>query len=253
MNQLITSKANQPRVLPDEAPIAITLNGLNYAVMMATPDDLDDFAYGFLFGENIITTVVDIHDIDCQPVCMHGSPAYELKITLANRAFAQLKNKQRQLVGSSGCGICGVKALEQVLKPQKQIIQKFPASAFPLTDIRSRINQLQRKNQLSGALHAAALLTDQGEIALIKEDIGRHNAVDKLFGAALKNPKGLDNCAMVITSRCGSELVLKAINYGIATLISFASPSQFAVNYAVKHGLVLVHVNKNGQLTYWDN
>ena len=238
-------------VLADEAPIAITLNGINYAVMMATPDDLDDYAYGFLFSENIIQSALDVHDINTQPVCMHGSQAFELKITLANRAFEQLKNKQRQLTGASGCGICGVKALEHVLKPQNKLTPPASSTQLPLNNIRQLLASQQQKNHLSGALHAAAFLNSDGQIMLLREDIGRHNAVDKLIGAAIKHKQNAEIAAMVITSRCGSELVQKAINFGVNTLVSFASPSAFAANYASKHGLQLIHVNKSSELTYW--
>lgn len=183
---MIPFNSRLPRLdeLVEEVAVSVNINGINHAVMMATPDDLDDFAIGFLFGEGIIGGNHDVHDIQSTP-SEHG---IVLDVTIANRCLAVLGQRKRRLAGASGCGICG-------------------------------------------------------EILACREDIGRHNALDKLIGMQLRQP--VQAATLVITSRCGSELIHKAVQFGAAHLISLASPSQLAVRLALKYNLTLIHVPRS--------
>lgn len=239
-----------PHALPQEVAVAIEINGLSYAVMMASPVDLDDFVLGFLFTERVIDALIDVHDIEV----VSSEKGYTMQVTLANRCMSRLQDKRRYLRGNSGCGICGVVALEQVFGELPILPQQdtFPY-ALP-TNLKQQCCALQQQRktetkQDSEAVHAAFWLEANSSIRLCREDIGRHNAVDKLIGALLKkqrnNASSINKGALIVTSRCSVELVQKAIVAQIATLISFASPSSLAVELAFAHNLQLIHIPKN--------
>lgn len=224
--------------LVEEVAVSININGINHAVMMATPDDLDDFAIGFLFCESIIRHNHDVHDIRVSPA-EHG---FVLDVTIANRCLAQLQLRRRRLTGATGCGICGVEAVEQAFPPLPALPLTPPLDVALLVELRPQIAQWQLKGQHSGALHAALALDEQGRILHCREDIGRHNALDKLIGLLLRQPQACDT--LVVTSRCGSELVQKAALFGARHLVCLASPSQLAVRLALKYNLNVVHIPK---------
>ena len=225
--------------LVEEVAVSVNINGINHAVMMATPDDLDDFAIGFLFGEGIIGGNHDVHDIQSTS----SEQGAVLDITIANRCLAALGRRKRRLAGASGCGICGVEAIEHALPELIPLTPGAPLDPARLRDLRERIAPWQNKARQSGALHAALALDDRGEILACREDIGRHNALDKLIGMQLRQP--VQAATLVITSRCGSELIHKAVQFGAAHLISLASPSQLAVRLALKYNLTLIHVPRS--------
>ncbi len=240
---LVGTPANPP-VLPsldhlvEEVAVSININGINHAVMMATPDDLDDFAVGFLFCESIIGHNHDVHDIRVSPA-EHG---FVLDVTIANRCLAQLQQRRRRLTGATGCGICGVEAVEQAFPPLPALPLTPPLDVALLAELRPQIARWQLKGQHSGALHAALALDEHGLILHCREDIGRHNALDKLIGLLLRQPQACDT--LLVTSRCGSELVQKAALFGARHLVCLASPSQLAVRLALKYNLNVVHIPK---------
>jgi FdhD protein len=222
--------------LVEEVALAITINGINHAVMMATPDDLDDFAVGFLFGEGVITHNHDVHDIEITA----GEEGWVMNVTVANRCLATLSQRQRRLAGATGCGICGVTALEHALPALPLLAGAEPLPQAMLAGLRAQVSAWQIKGQQSGALHAALCLDEQGAIVACREDIGRHNALDKLIGMQLR--AGQHCPTLLVTSRLGSELVQKAVRFGARHLISLAAPSQLAVKMALAHHLNLVHI-----------
>lgn len=224
--------------LVEEVAVAININGINHAVMMATPDDLDDFAVGFLFCESIIGHNHDVHDIRVSPA-EHG---VVLDVTIANRCLAQLQQRRRRLTGATGCGICGVEAVEQAFPLLPALPITPPLDGALLAGLRQQVARWQLKGQHSGALHAALALDEQGQILYCREDIGRHNALDKLIGLLLRQRHACDT--LVVTSRCGSELVQKAALFGARHLVCLASPSQLAVRLALKYNLNVVHIPK---------
>ncbi len=230
-------------LLAEEYAIAICINDINYAVMMVTPFDLEDYVIGFLFSEQVIKSNNDIHDIDI--AIDHPNFTVQINATLANRCLHLISNKKRQLAGQSGCGICGVAALQQALPPFQALEKIATIAAEKLTHLREECQQWQTLANKSGALHAALLIDDSGKILHCREDIGRHNALDKLIGYMVSKNITSNNKGILITSRCSIEMVHKTINIGVSHLFSLASPSRLALNIAHKANVNLAHLSKN--------
>lgn len=220
-----------------ESPLAISFNGINHSVMMVTPRDLDDFLTGFSLGAGIIDSADDLYDSQLT----QAADAWYADVQISSRAFWNLKQQRREMAGTSGCGLCGVAALEQAL-PR---LEPLPGSPLPpaahLRDLRARITEAQTLARQSGALHAALFVDDQGEIRLCREDIGRHNALDKLVGAIRRQRLESAGGFAVVTSRCGLELLHKVVRAGIGTLVSLSAPTTLTVDWAREHRLNLIH------------
>jgi len=236
--QALDEPRPEPVELAEECALAIAYNGLNQAVMMVTPADLEDFVVGFSLGAGIVESTADIYDIR---VSGSGNGRHA-EVEIASRAFWKLKELRRQLPGNASCGLCGVEALEQAL-PQ---LPEMPVSPLPpahwLADLRQRISEFQPLAQRCGAVHAALFINDQGEIILGREDIGRHNALDKLIGALSRAGQHVTGGVAVVTSRCSLELIHKVQRAGIPTLVSFSSPTGLAAQWAQRHNLNLIHI-----------
>ncbi|MCP9340301.1 formate dehydrogenase accessory sulfurtransferase FdhD [Stutzerimonas xanthomarina] len=233
---------NEPRLEPvelaEECALAIAYNGLSQAVMMVTPADLEDFVVGFSLGAGIVESTADIYDIR-----MSGAgQGRHAEVEIASRAFWKLKEQRRQLPGNASCGLCGVEALEQAL-PQ---LPAMPVAPLPpvhwLNDLRQRIAEFQPLAQRCGAVHAALFIDAQGQIIMGREDIGRHNALDKLIGALSRAGQDVTGGVAVVTSRCSLELIHKVQRSGIPTLVSFSSPTGLAAQWAQQHNLNLIHI-----------
>jgi FdhD protein len=224
--------------LAEEVALAIAYNGISQAVMLVTPTDLEDFIVGFSLGSGIIEDSSDIYDLQLSGA---GSAHYA-QVTIANRAFWNLKQQRRQLAGTSGCGLCGVEAVEQALPNLK----KLPGAPLPpaqwLEGLRQRIGQFQPLGQYCGAVHAALFMNAEGELLLGREDIGRHNALDKLIGALVRQQVPVTGGLAIVTSRCSLELIQKVLRAGIQTLVSLSSPTGLAVQWARQHNLNLIHL-----------
>jgi len=225
---------------PREVPLAIELNGLNYAVTLLTPSDIEAFIHGFLFSESVIDNTYDVHEID---IFEHkfGQVAH---CTIANRCIAQLDIQKRTRRATSSCGLCGVASLDNLF-PEPCNNSSAPSRYLDeasLFGIRKRLSDYQSIGRQSGALHAAFWLDGNLNISNVKEDIGRHNAMDKLIGDMRMKKQDFSEGAMLLTSRCGVELILKAIRANIGTLITLASPSDLAIRVAEKHDLRLIHI-----------
>lgn len=233
--------------LVEEVATAININGINYAVMMMTPDDYEDFAIGFLLTESIIAHIYDVHDINLSP----SSQGMNIEITVANRCFEMLKHNKRQLAGNTGCGICGVTAIKQALPKLPKLSPKAPVQLTNLSHLKQQMQQHQIKAKTTGAIHAAFGLNAQAQIQLCREDLGRHNALDKLIGAMLRQKQHCES--LLVTSRCSSELINKAILFGAQNLISLASPSRLAVERALEHNLNLIHIPKQDSAIIYSN
>ncbi|NUT85973.1 formate dehydrogenase accessory sulfurtransferase FdhD, partial [Pseudomonas corrugata] len=221
--------------LAEEVALAIAYNGISQAVMLVTPTDLEDFIIGFSLGSGIIENPSDIYDLQLSGT---GSAQYA-QVTIANRAFWSLKQQRRQLAGTSGCGLCGVEAVEQAL-PDLKVLPGAPLPPAQWLDgLRQRIGQFQPLGQHCGAVHAALFMNGQGELLLGREDIGRHNALDKLIGALVRQQIPVVDGVAIVTSRCSLELIQKVLRAGIQTLVSLSSPTGLAVQWARKHNLNL--------------
>ena len=224
--------------LAEEVALAIAYNGISQAVMLVTPTDLEDFIVGFSLGSGIVEDVHDIYDLQQSG---DGSARYA-QVQIASRAFWNLKQQRRQLAGTSGCGLCGVEAVEQAL-PDLAVLPGAPLPpAHWLEGLRQRIGQFQPLGQHCGAVHAAVFMDGQGQLLLGREDIGRHNALDKLIGALVRQNIPMAGGLAIVTSRCSLELIQKVLRAGIQTLVSLSSPTGLAVQWARRHQLNLIHL-----------
>ncbi|MGN8275515.1 formate dehydrogenase accessory sulfurtransferase FdhD [Pseudomonas sp. SMN5] len=224
--------------LAEEVALAIAYNGISQAVMLVTPTDLEDFIVGFSLGSGIIEDATDIYDLQL----IGAGSAHHAQVTIANRAFWNLKQQRRQLAGTSGCGLCGVEAVEQAL-PNLKVLPGAPLPPAQWLDgLRQRISQFQPLGQHCGAVHAALFMNAQGELLLGREDVGRHNALDKLIGALVRQQIPVAGGLAIVTSRCSLELIQKVLRAGVQTLVSLSSPTGLAVQWARQHNLNLIHL-----------
>jgi FdhD protein len=236
--ELAEAQLDGAAALATEAALAISYNGISHSVMMVSPSDLEDFIYGFSLSAGLIDSFDEIYDIRLQ----QQASAISAEVQVSNRAFWALKQQRRTLAGNSGCGLCGVEALEQAL-PQLQSLAPSPLPATAhLQGLRQRIQAEQTLARHSGAVHAALFVDGQGQIRLCREDIGRHNALDKLLGALHREGENLRLGFAVVTSRCSLELIHKALRAGIGTLVSLSAPTTLSVQWARQHNLNLIHL-----------
>lgn len=224
--------------LAEEVALAIAYNGISQAVMLVTPTDLEDFIVGFSLGSGIIHDASEIYDLK---LTGNGSAQYA-QVEIASRAFWNLKQQRRQLAGTSGCGLCGVEAVEQALPDLKVLAGAALPPVQWLDGLRQRISDFQPLGQHCGAVHAAVFMDGQGQLVMGREDIGRHNALDKLIGALVRKQIDLTGGSAIVTSRCSLELIQKVLRAGIQTLISLSSPTGLALQWARRHNLNLIHL-----------
>jgi FdhD protein len=221
--------------LAEETPVALIYNGVSHAVMLATAQDLEDFALGFSLSEGIVQNVSELYSVEVQ-VQENG---IELHCDIASERFAQLKERRRTLAGKTGCGLCGAENLAQAMRyPVPVKTQK----KFEVTSIirgLQGIQSQQKMQQKTGATHASAYVQADGTVSLVREDVGRHNALDKLVGALAK--QGSDKAGYIITtSRASFEMVQKTASAGISMLVAVSAPTGLAVRVAEQCGLSLV-------------
>lgn len=237
----LTDAEQAPTPLAEEVALAIAYNGLSQAVMLVSPTDLEDFVVGFSVGSGLVGAPSEIYDIRFSG---KGAALYA-DLEISSRAFWHLKNQRRQLAGTSGCGLCGVEALEQAL-PELDVLPGAPLPpAHWLDGLRQRLDAFQPLGQHCGAVHAAVFMDNQGQLLLGREDIGRHNALDKLIGALLRQRIGLAGGVAIVTSRCSLELIQKVLRAGIQTLVSLSAPTGLALQWARQHNLNLIHLPKH--------
>jgi len=227
--------------LASESALAISYNGISHAVMMVTPGHLEDFVRGFSLTTDIVKSISEIRDIEIKG----NGESYSAEVEISNRAFWDLKSHRRNLAGTTGCGICGVEAIDQALPDLKPLMPSLPPSPLVFQGLRDKIAQHQKAAKTSGALHAALFANAKGEILLCREDIGRHNALDKLIGAMSANSVNPKSGFAIMTSRCSLELVHKAVRAEIATLVCLSAPTALTVEWARKNHLNLIHLPKN--------
>jgi FdhD protein len=257
----------QPQVVMDtlaqEVPVALVYNGISHVVMLATPADLEDFAYGFSFTEGIINERAQIYGIDAKAI-QHANGllrGIELHIELASSQFAALKEQRRNLTGRTGCGLCGAESLDQVFK--KPGLATTSAPNLSLQAIDTAIEQLKSRQplqQLTGATHACAIVNDKGDVLHVREDVGRHNALDKLIGLLLRQDIEFSEVWrehwVLTTSRASYEMVQKVAMTGGRALVAISAPTALAVNLAQEQNFLLVGFARpsqcviyNGELT----
>lgn len=223
-------------VLAEETPVALVYNGISHAVMMASPADLEDFALGFSVSEGIADDKTDLGEIEAVAV----SDGIEVRIELSSRAFWRLKERRRTLAGRTGCGLCGIDSLEQTVRAMEPVKADLKVPLEAIHRALDNLPEAQVNNRATRSMHAAAFATAQGELKLVREDVGRHNALDKLIGALLRG--GIDPASGVclITSRCSYEMVQKAVVTGFPILVAVSAPTLMARRLAEAHNLTLI-------------
>ncbi|ENE1251187.1 MULTISPECIES: formate dehydrogenase accessory sulfurtransferase FdhD [Stenotrophomonas] len=234
------SEGQQPLVdvVAEEVPVALRYNGAAFAVMMATPCDLEDFALGFSLSEGLIATPSQLLSIDIHPQ-LEG---IELQMAVTGDApGAGLDPANgRLLPGRGGCGLCGSRQLEEVLRPLPEVRERRTYSPAALQRALATLVQHQPMNAVSGSTHAAAWADASGRIGWVREDVGRHNALDKLIGALHHNEHTIEGGLLVISSRASYEMVSKAVRAGASVLAAVSAPTALAIDLARGAGLCLV-------------
>lgn len=236
--ELGTGDANVKTPLARETALAISYNNISHAVMMVSPEDLEDFVIGFSLANDIVHSADEIYDIQIAP----SGDSHQANLVVSSRAQWALKKERRQLAGNSSCGLCGIEAIERAM-PELNALPPTPVPAHTLfTNLRDRMAAAQKMASASGALHAAVYIDGSGSVTLCREDIGRHNALDKLIGAMTRGQHDTREGFVAVTSRCGLELVLKAVRARIATLACLSAPTSLTVQWARRYGLNLIHI-----------
>ena len=230
-----------------ETAIAMVYNGISHVVMMATPADLEDFALGFSLSEGIVNSpkqMLDFEQIDKEQ-------GIELAITITAEPFVALKQRRRNLVGRTGCGLCGAESLEQAISAPKSIDAEITVSHQALQRAIGALKSHQALQQSTGAVHGAAWCNSDGEILLLREDVGRHNALDKLLGAIGKQPPAVGFA--LVTSRASYEMVSKTASANIPLLVAVSAPTSLAIELAEQSGLTLVGFSRLGRHVIYAN
>ncbi|WP_261368109.1 formate dehydrogenase accessory sulfurtransferase FdhD [Pseudosulfitobacter koreensis] len=238
------------RDLPQEVPVAVVFDGTTLAVMMATPNDIADFAHGFALSEGAIT---DLTQIEAFEIATHDQ-GIEARFWLCEDRAEALAQRRRTLAGPVGCGLCGIDSLEQALRPLPRVtgdhLRLIPAEVAAATDA---LRPHQALHARTHATHAAGFLHPKRGITLLREDVGRHNALDKLVGALLRS--GVDPAlgAVVMTSRLSVELVQKCAYAGVPALIAVSAPTGQAVQLAEDAGITLAACARGGNFDLYSH
>ena len=217
-----------------EAPVAVEVDGLGYAVMMMTPADLHDFAVGFMLTERLANTAEDVADVDV----FEGEAGWIVRVTLASRCAGRIHDRVRHRTSDTSCGLCGIAGLEQLRRPVASTPPAPRATPAAVFAALASLRDHQPLNAETGAVHAAAACDADGRVLASREDVGRHNALDKLVGALAGSGARAD--FILVTSRLSFEMVDKALVAGVAMLVGVSAPTTLAVEHAREHGLTLV-------------
>jgi FdhD protein len=220
----------------EEVPIAIVFHNVPHVVMLATPANFEDFAVGFTLSEGLVAHPDEIREVEVT----QGAEAVDVRVTVVWERFTELLHRRRNLTGRTGCGLCGAETADDAIR---EVAKVGPGTNVTTQDLHAAIEQLgslQPINSRTGSVHAAAWVIPGKGIQLVREDVGRHNALDKAIGALVRGKADLAEGYMLITSRASFEMVQKCATVGISFLAALSAPTAFAVRLAQKSGLTLV-------------
>lgn len=228
--------ASTQRPIILEAPIAIEYNGIGYAVMMATPTDLEDYVLGFSLSERLIDDATQLLAVDIHP----ASQGWIVRAQLAPDRIDKVIDRARQRVSEGSCGLCGMDNLDEVMRPLPRVTAQLDVQPDAVFTALDHLRAHQPLNRATGAAHAAAFCDAIGAIVMAREDVGRHNALDKLLGGlARANIRPADGF-LLLTARCSFELTQKAIIANCPMLVTISAATDLAITLANRHGLRLI-------------
>jgi len=232
--------------LPEEVAVALQINSAPYTVMMATPADLTDFGVGFALAEGIVTKRSDIRAVIAMPV----ENGFAVDIAVGEEALERARMVRRSIEGRSGCGLCGVENIADVVRVTKPVATQVRPSPAAILKAAEELPRRQPMNRLNHTVHGAAWVSLDGRIVLVREDVGRHNALDKLIGALSEAGTDLASGFVIMTSRCSFELVQKAATVGIGALVTVSAPTLLALEIARKARLFLASLGDRGVVVF---
>jgi len=239
--------------LAEERPVALEFNGISHAVMLATPLDLEDFALGFALSEGIVDAPADVRGIEAR----HDARGTTVSLEIAARCMARLKERRRSLAGRTGCGLCGTESLEQVERALPPLPAPDAGAALARAALRRAMRELpalQALQQATGAVHAAGWCGPDGAVRLMREDVGRHNALDKLIGAMAASGIGESERArgfIAVTSRASFEMVHKVVAARVPVLAAVSAATTLAADLAQRLGLSLAGFVRHDNLVIY--
>ncbi|WP_031336126.1 formate dehydrogenase accessory sulfurtransferase FdhD [Rhodopseudomonas sp. B29] len=226
------------RAIPEETPVAISYNGSTQAVMMATPADLEDFAVGFSLSEGIVASAAQIETLELVP----HDDGVELRMWLADAEADVLQQRRRHIAGPTGCGLCGVDSIAEAVRPVATVGEGRSFSPQQIVAAIEAMPPLQKLNVETRAVHAAAYYIPEQGIVALREDVGRHNALDKLAGAIARGGIDASRGLVLLTSRVSVEMVQKTAALGCSVLVAVSAPTALAVRMAEAAGITLAAI-----------
>jgi len=229
--------------IAEEVPISLIYNGVPHVVMLATPTNLEEFSLGFSITEGIIKNPQEL----LSARIYNRSNGIEVQLKIPDNRFQGMADKGRNLTGRTGCGLCGASTLKQAIRQPNQVNGDLSLSGAQLRSALTDIKRHQTLNQLTGAVHAAAWVVPGQGIVDIREDVGRHNALDKLIGLLLRTNKDLSAGFVIVTSRASYEMVQKTAWVGITMLAAISAPTGLAIRLADETGLTLIGFARDDQ------
>ena len=233
-----TGSAQGERAIPEETAIAFTYNTASYAVMMGTPQDLEDFAVGFSLTEGVISSIDAIDSIDI----VEEEMGVELRIWLKAPEAAEFLGRRRKLAGPTGCGLCGVETLIEAMRPPPQVGEGRVFTPAEIMTAVESLFPLQVLNHETRAVHAAGFWEPERGLVAVREDVGRHNALDKLAGALARGGATARSGLVVLTSRVSIEMVQKSAAIGAPMIVAVSAPTALAVRMAEACGMTLAAI-----------
>jgi FdhD protein len=229
------------RLIAEEAAVALTYNGGSYAVMMATPRDLKDFALGFSLTEGIVSTADDIRQIEI----IERDIGIELRLWLSERRAAALNERRRRMAGPTGCGLCGIESLAEAMRPAPCVRTGQIFEPAEIMHALAALAPRQALNRQTRAVHAAGFWQKDTGLIAVREDVGRHNALDKLGGALMRQRVSTATGMVLVTSRVSVEMVQKTAALGVPVIIAISAPTALAVRTAEAAGITLVAIARD--------
>jgi FdhD protein len=221
----------------EETPVALVYHGVSYVVMLTTPADLEDLAVGFTLSEGVVASPDEIHSVEA---AARDDGAFEVRIGIAAARFSELLRRQRNTTGRTGCGLCGTATIEEAIRSPTVASGRLLVTTRELHEALADLSAHQSINAQTGSVHAAAWVIPGLGIQLAREDVGRHNALDKVIGAVFRAGRNIGEGWLLVTSRASYEMVQKSASVGAAFLAAVSAPTAFAVRLAEQSGLTLV-------------